>query len=307
MQIYVALSSINDTVRHQGLSLSQVPAFLTQHGFAGVEISDRHLMNRDATSIEQFRQSCTDMNCGLIFDVNCDLTYADADRWQQEINHVQKMLGIAHGLGANVVRVCLGGQSFSIQKLLKRRRSINRGQDRTGAPRPGKIARSLLLNRWVLRMAHTVRTNMPSTVPQLKEKMTRATMALKRIMPTAARYDLPVAIENHWGISTRPENILRVIDAVDSPWLGTCPDFGNFPRDVDRYEGLDILAPKALHVQAKSAHFDRDGEETRIDYRRALRIMRDHGYDGTFAIEYEGGGRDLEGCLRTRDLITKHW
>ncbi len=309
MQIYVSISSINTTVRHHGLSLPQVPEFLKRHGFAGVELSDRHLTNCDAASIEQFRQSCAEMNCGLILDVNCDLTHPDGDLWQQEVSDVRRMLGIANELGARATRICLGGQSFSVQKLLKRGRPADRGQGRMTAQRLGlgKIARSVLLHRWVLRAAHTIRRNMPSTVPRLEEKIARATMALKEIMPDAARYHLPVAIENHWGISTRPENIIRVIEAVNSPWLGTCPDFGNFPRDVDPYKGLEILAPQALHVQAKSAHFRQDGEETSINYQRALRIIRDSGYDGTIAIEYEGGGRDLEGCIHTRDLITKHW
>jgi sugar phosphate isomerase/epimerase len=132
-------------------------------------------------------------------------------------------------------------------------------------------------------------------------------MALKEVMPIAAGHLLPVVIENHWGISSRPENIITIVEAVKSPWLGTCPDFGNFPRDVDPYDGLRILAPRALHVQAKSARFDANGEETSIDYRRALRILRDSSYDGTLAIEYEGGGRDLEGCIRTRELILKYW
>jgi sugar phosphate isomerase/epimerase len=89
--------------------------------------------------------------------------------------------------------------------------------------------------------------------------------------------------------------------------LGTCPDFGNFPSSVDRYQGLRLLAPKALHAQAKSWRFRRDGEERSIDYRRALGILHEAGYDGPIAIEYEGPGNDLEGCLRTRALILKHW
>lgn len=309
MQIYVSLSSLKNTVRRHGLSLSRVPEFITHHGFAGLEVSDRQLTSCDAAFIEQLRQNCAETNCELVLDVNCDLTYANENLREQEIRHVQRMLTIAHELGARVARICLGGQSLSIQKLLGRRRSTNRGQEDMRAQGVGlsELARSVLLHRWVLRAAHTIRRNLPSTVRRLEEKIARAARALKEIMPDAARCHLPVAIENHWGISTQPENIVRVIEAVDSPWLGTCPDFGNFPRGVDPYAGLKILASKALHVQAKSAHFRPDGEETSIDYQRALRIVRDSGYDGSIAVEYEGGGHDLEGCLRTRDLIKKHW
>jgi sugar phosphate isomerase/epimerase len=159
----------------------------------------------------------------------------------------------------------------------------------------------------MLRAAHAVRRTLPSASTGLTEKLERAINALNELMPVAAAHRLPVVIENHWGISSRPENIVAIIEAVKSPWLGTCPDFWNFPRDVDPYEGLKILAPKALHVQAKSARFRENGEEMNFDYKRALAILHDCGYDGTVAIEYQGGGRDLEGCVRTRELILKHW
>jgi sugar phosphate isomerase/epimerase len=304
MQILVALSSIENTIKARGLNWFDIPIFLKRHGFAGLELSDRQLPSLDLAFFHQLRESCSAAGSRLVFDVNCDLTYSDPLRWQHEVDYVKGMLSIARELGAGALRVCLGGQALSIQKLLQGGRgSYSRVQ---GPSRPG-IARSLLLNRWMLRAAHTIRRTMPSIMLGLNEKMERATRAIEALMPAAASHNVPVVIENHWGISSRPENIVAVLDAVNSPWLGTCPDFGNFPRGVDPYEGLRILAPKALHVQAKSARFRENGEEARIDYKRALGILRDCGYDGTLTIEYEGGGRDLEGCMRTRDLIRKYW
>ena len=37
-----------------------------------------------------------------------------------------------------------------------------------------------------------------------------------------------LALENHWGLTTRPENLLRIYKAVKSPWLGINLDTGNF-------------------------------------------------------------------------------
>ena len=169
------------------------------------------------------------------------------------------------------------------------------------------VARRLLLSKRALRAAHILRRNMPSHVVDLNTKMAHTVSALREIVPVAADYRIPLLIENHWGISGRPENIVRIVEEIDSPWVGTCPDFGNFPRDVNPYEGLKVLASKALHVHAKSFDFDENGEERDVDYKQCLQILRERGYDGSFTIEYEGMGDDLAGCLQTRKLIAEHW
>ena len=40
-----------------------------------------------------------------------------------------------------------------------------------------------------------------------------------------------LALENHWGLTTRPENLLRIYKEVRSPWLGINLDTGNFPGE----------------------------------------------------------------------------
>lgn len=264
-------------------------------------MSDRQIAGHDRSSLQHLRQRCDHAECGLILDVNCDLTCAERSLWREEALHVRQMLDLAKDLGAQAVRICLGGQRFTIHNLLKRRR---RAFSRETA---ASTLKTLVLNRWILNLAHTIRTHLPSPAGPVKDKIARAVGALREIVPHAGRSGIPLAIENHWGISSRPENIIRVIEDVNSPWLGTCPDFGNFPRDVDLYEGLKLLAPRALHAHAKSTSFREDDEEKQIDYKRCLKILRESGYDRTLSVEYEGMGDDLEGCLRTRELILKHW
>lgn len=310
MDIYLALSSIRRSLRAQGVTLPEVPDFLTQHGFQGLELSDRDLGSHNPHHAEPLRHRCQALGCGLVYDVNCDLTLADPLRWQAQVGYVKQMLPFAHGLGARALRICLGGQLLSIQGLLRRfSASTDHSPAQQGARSDHRAAslKGLLLNRCTLQLARTARRHLPARIPHLGEKTQRAIAALREIIPIAAQLRLPVVIENHWGISTRPEPILQVVDALNTPWLGTCPDFGNFPRSVDRYHGLRLLAPKALHAQAKSWRFDRNGEERSIDYQRALAILREARYDGPIAIEYEGPENDLEACLRTRALILKHW
>ena len=47
--------------------------------------------------------------------------------------------------------------------------------------------------------------------------------------------------------------------------------------------------PFAKGVSAKSHDFDAEGNETKTDYRRMMKIVLDAGYHGYVGIEYEGG------------------
>lgn len=302
MDIYVSIWSLRHTLRARGLGLTDAPALVRTHGFAGIEVADRGL-GEPGPAADTLAAACRSADCALVFDINCDLTLADPQQQAREEAHVRNMLALAADLGATTARISLGGQAFSIQKLTARRGPAPAGANTRGTR--GRLTK-LLFNRTLLKLAPVVRRNLPSRIPGAQTKLSRAIQALERLVPAAAARNIRLGIENHWGVSGRPEYIMTVVDALDSPWLGTCPDFGNFPHDVDRYAGLAALAPRAVHLQAKSTRFTAAGEEQDIDYRRCLEIFNRAGYRGPIAIEYEGGGDDLAGCLRTRDLIRRY-
>lgn len=133
----------------------------------------------------------------------------------------------------------------------------------------------------------------------------RVMEAAGRLVEAAARAKVAMAVENHGGISSDPETVLRIVRAVGSPWFGTCPDFGNFPEQT-RYECVAKVAPYAKHVHAKAYEFDNRGEETRLDYARLLRILRSADYDGYLSIEFEGPGDQREGTKKTLALIQRY-
>ena len=115
----------------------------------------------------------------------------------------------------------------------------------------------------------------------------RATESFRALLDYAAG-ELQVLIENHGGLSSDPEWLVSLIRLVDDPHLGTLPDFGNFPPEIDRYRAVETLMPYAKAVSAKCYDFGPDGEETTIDFARMLRIVRAAGYSGHIGVEYEG-------------------
>ena len=74
----------------------------------------------------------------------------------------------------------------------------------------------------------------------------------------------------------------------------------------DLYNGVKEMMPKAFAVSAKSYDFDENGNETTIDYKKMLEIVKGFGYSGYIGVEYEGPNlSEVEGIKATRDLLIK--
>jgi sugar phosphate isomerase/epimerase len=309
MQIYLSCWSVRTLLKKGELNFLTLPKFAQENGFNGVELFDRLFSARDSHYLAELKSALRDHNCGVVVAIGNDFTLADAKAWQQQISHVRCFLEICHFLGGKVARIFLGGQGFSIHQLMNWL-----GEH----PLPGqrssgnllwqqRLANHLLMNRFTVRLSEAVRKKKQDQSKSEPEKIHRCVKALRQLRATLEALDLKIGIENHWGLSTDPETVVEIIRQAESPRIGTCPDFGNFTETQDRYAGLQILAPHAQHVHAKSYQFNGTGEETTIDFARCLKIFRNAGYDGAISVEYEGEGDQRRGSQRTRELILRHW
>ena len=161
---------------------------------------------------------------------------------------------------------------------------------------------------------HSIRVNWrgedPGTIgdeEKSRDLIARSVHAYAELCAMARKNGINVLIENHFGPSSYPDLLMKLIDDVAVENFGTLPDFGNFPDDVDRYDAVDRMMPKAKAVSAKCNDFGPDGNETVTDFERMLQICVDkHGYHGYIGIEY--GGRRLserEGIKACRDLLIR--
>lgn len=110
--------------------------------------------------------------------------------------------------------------------------------------------------------------------------------ALEACIPTAEKCGVVLALENHWGLGLTPEGILRIVNAVDSPWLQITTDTGNFLEEP--YERLEKIAPKTVFVQAKTYYGGGQWYSLDLDYPRIGSILQKHGYRGYISLEFEG-------------------
>lgn len=161
---------------------------------------------------------------------------------------------------------------------------------------------------------HSIRVNARSSGAR-EEQAKLAADGLRQLCEFAAPHDINVLVENHGGLSSDGKWLADVMKRVDLPNCGTLPDFGNFrvgknedgtDNWYDRYQGVEELMPFAKAVSAKSHEFDADGNETKSDYLRIMKIVIDAGYDGYVGIEWEGGKpNEIEGVLLTKKLLQR--
>lgn len=103
---------------------------------------------------------------------------------------------------------------------------------------------------------------------------------------TAARCGVTLGLENHWGLGLTPQGVLRIVDAVNSPWLMCTSDTGCFLEDP--YDRLALMADKTCLVQAKTYFGGGKWYTLDLDYDRIATIYHRHHFRGWISLEYEG-------------------
>jgi len=109
---------------------------------------------------------------------------------------------------------------------------------------------------------------------------------IEQCLPKAAECGVIMAVENHWGLTRTAEGLLRLANAIQSPWFGVLMDTGNFLEDP--YDKLAKIASKTVMVQAKTYPGGGEWYSLDLDYRRIAKILRDAGFTGYVSLEMEG-------------------
>ena len=140
---------------------------------------------------------------------------------------------------------------------------------------------------------HSIRTNMypdkqPRTPAEIDAFLGCCADSFTNLCEYAKGRNINVIIENHGGISSDAGVLVRLMKKVNLPNFGTLPDFGNFPKEFDRYESVRKMMAYAKGVSFKCMDFGPDGNETTIDMNRMMKVVLDAGWNGFVGIEYEG-------------------
>ncbi len=109
--------------------------------------------------------------------------------------------------------------------------------------------------------------------------------AIHRACEHAASRGIVLALENHGGIVSTPDQLLAIVREIKSDWFGVNLDTGNF-HGADPYAELAQLAPYAVVVQVK-VEMSPGGTKQRADLGRIVKLLRDVRYQGYVVLEHE--------------------
>jgi len=133
-----------------------------------------------------------------------------------------------------------------------------------------------------------------------------AVEAIEECCEYAGRHGVFLALENHGGLTTTIDGMMRLVDAVKSPWFGVNLDTGNFHdwRDIDQmYADLARLAPYSLNVQVKVVVAGADRKKIPADFARLAQILSEAAYRGYIVLEYEEDEDPRVACPRYIDQL----
>ncbi len=189
----------------------------------------------------------------VCLSIHQDFVDADAAYRTREVEHTLKCIEIARELGAPCIRLNSGRWNTikDFSELMKAR-----GEEPVPAGQTEDDG-----FRWCIE-------------------------CIERCLPAAETAGVVLALENHWGLTRTPAGLLRILDAVRSPWLGAMLDTGNFLEDP--YDKLALVAPRAVMVQAKTYEGGGEWYTLDLDYPRIATILHAAGFRGWISLEMEG-------------------
>lgn len=140
------------------------------------------------------------------------------------------------------------------------------------------------------------------------ENLARTAESYQALALYAQAKGVHVSVENHAGFGTdNPEVLVKLVKMAGATRLSALPDFGNFPDEPTREQGLKMLFGYAQTVcHAKSMEFDADGAEKGYDFPHAMEIAKQAGFRGVYSIEFDGPGDPYAGIQKTLDELLKY-
>jgi sugar phosphate isomerase/epimerase len=224
-------------------------------GFDAVEILHRQMDGEENGYLQSLKRISIvegmDL-CGL--SIHQGFVSPDAEVRKKNVEHTIKCIELAYKLGIPTMRVNTGrwGTTKDFDQLMK---------DRGIEPRLPGYTDDEEGFKWVID-------------------------SIGQCLKSAQDCGVLLALENHWGLGLTPEGVLRIVNAVNSPWLGVLMDTGNFLEDP--YDKLAKIAPKTVYVQAKTYYGGGIWYSLDLDYPRIAGLLRKERYHGYVALEFEG-------------------
>jgi L-ribulose-5-phosphate 3-epimerase len=240
-------------------------------GVEGVDILHRQMAGDDGAYLQKLKKHAFVNGIALIaLSIHQDFVDPDPAARKKDIAHTIHCMEICHDLGIPCMRLNTGrwGTTKSFDDLMK---------------------------------ARGIEPVLPGVTED--EGFKWCIDAIQECLPKAESLGVLLALENHWGLARTPEGLLRIVNAIDSPWLGVLMDTGNFLEDP--YAKLESIAPKTVFVQAKTYYGGGEWYTLDLDYARVAQILRKVNYRGYVSLEFEGKEDPATGVPKSLGVLRK--
>ncbi len=242
-------------------------------GFDGVEILQVQMLDTAAPVLRRIKSRAYSLGLALMgYSTHQGFVSPDGPKREENIQKTTKFLEEAYGLGIPCIRVNTGrwGTSKDFDALM-----ANRGIEPTLEGHTDEEG-----FKWVID-------------------------SFEKLVPEAEKRGVIMGLENHWGLGRTPEGVMKVVDAIKSPWLQVTLDTGNFLEDP--YDRLALLAPQTVLLQAKTYYGGGLWYSLDLDYARIAGIMRKAGYRGWVSLEMEGKEDPLKAVPESLKMLRGHF
>ena len=241
-------------LRGEKYPIEKVIENAARHGFEGVEVLHRQMPEESTEYLNKIKRLAFTHGLSLyMLSIHQNFVSPDEKVRQTNIDHTKRCIDLAAQMGIPAIRLNSGrwGTIASFDELMK-----VKGDE---PPLPGY---------------------------KNDDAFTWCIDSIEKCLPHAAKAGVVLCLENHWGLTTDPRAVVRIVDAIKSPWLGVNMDTGNYVGDP--YSQMEILAPRATIVQAKTYYGGGVWYTLDLDYQRIAAILRKHNYGGWISLEMEG-------------------
>lgn len=240
-------------------------------GFEGVEILHRQMENETPAYVNGLKKRAFEKGLSFpMLSIHQDFVYPEKAERQKHIDHTRRCLELSARLGIPAMRLNSGRWKTipSFDELMK-----VKGNE---PPLPGY---------------------------KLDDAINWCVESINACLPDAEKLGVIMNLENHWGLTTSVEVLLKIHKMVNSPWLGLNMDTGNYPGDP--YEGIEVLASQATIVQAKTYYGGGEWYTLDLDYPRIAGILKKHNYNGWVSLEMEGKEDPSTAVPKSYDVLRK--
>ena len=240
-------------------------------GFDGVEILHQQMKSEENGYLQELKRRAFTQGLDIMgFSTHQGFVSPDKAVRQKNIDHTLKCIDLAYRLGIPTLRV------------------------NTGRWNTIKSFDDLMANRGI--------------EPNLEgysddEGFKWVIDSLQQCIAPAEQAGVTMGLENHWGLGRTAEGVMRIVEAIKSPWLAVTLDTGNFLEHM--YEQMRRLAPHAVLIQAKTYFGGGEWYTLEIDYAHVNRILREANFRGYVSLEFEGKEDAETGVPKSLELLRK--